>query len=324
MIKVNKAKNKIISKTNSKKNTKIKNSNYENINFKNGIFLYLKGFLMGTCDIIPGISGGTIAFITGIYMRLITAIKGLTPKSLFELGKTLITFNLKKINNEFKKLDLYFLLVLFFGMFSAILTVSYLVKYLLETHYVYTLTFFVGLILASSKIIFNEISSHKIKDILFGIFGFALGFSMVFLSEGAVSDPSLLFVFLGGFLAVSALFLPGISGSFILLVLGLYGFVLDALHDILNQYQYLIAFGLGAILGAFFISRLITHLYTINKPRTLYVLLGLVLGSLFVPIKEILNSINQGGAISFGFMFALFNLGIILVVLVNKYSKEEN
>jgi len=148
---------------------------------------------------------------------------------------------------------------------------------------------------------------------------------MLFLSQGSVSDPSLLFVFLSGFLAVSALFLPGISGSFILLVFGLYEFILGALHDILNQYPYLIAFGLGAILGAFSISRLITYLYAINKPRTLYVLLGLVLGSLFVPIKEILNTINTGSeTISFGFMFALFNLGIILVVLINRYSKEEN
>ncbi len=291
----------------------------KNLIFKENVFVFLKGFLMGVCDVIPGISGGTIAFITGIYLRLITAIKNITPKNVWLLLKSLSSYN--GFKKKAKEMDLYFLSVLFLGIFSAIFLVSKLIGFLLEIYEAYTLTFFVGLIFASSKIIFENIESHKTKDIMFGIIGFVIGISMIFLVPSEIGVPSFFYVVFGGFLAISALFLPGISGSFILLILGLYEFILSALHNIKEDYVYLVMFGIGAVLGAVFISRLITWLYSVNKSRTLYVLLGIVVGSLLVPMKRISLTFDftPVGAL---ILLGLFFLGVVLVVIVNMFSEE--
>ena len=150
---------------------------------KNKILLFLKGLLMGICDIIPGISGGTIAFITGIYIRLINAIKNISPKLFYNIF--LSPFNKKNRENlkqDIKKIDLGFLFILFLGIGTALLLGSKIVKFLLNNYFIYTLCFFIGLILASSKIIFDNIQNHKKKNILLGILGFILEFYFQFLS----------------------------------------------------------------------------------------------------------------------------------------------
>jgi len=282
---------------------------------KNKILLFLKGMLMGICDLIPGISGGTIAFITGIYARLIDAVKGFSLKLFYDI----FTFNKKGLRKDVKKLDLGFLIILFLGIGASILIGSRIIKYLLSNYFAYTLSFFIGLILASSKIIFDDIENHKGKNILFGFFGFIIGISLVFLVPMNV-NPSMFYVFLGGFLAISAMFLPGISGAFILLIMGLYEFMIDVLHDVLNNLVYLVLFVIGMMFGAFSISRIISFLFKKNKCKTLYLLLGLVIGALSVPLKKIFE--NEGLQISNIFvMLFLVLLGIFLVFLGVKYKK---
>jgi len=274
---------------------------------------------MGVCDLIPGISGGTIAFITGIYTRLIDAVKNFSPKLIYDIFTYPIHRKKHSLKEDIKKLDLPFLLVLMLGIISALLTGSGIIKFLLRDYYAYTLSFFVGLIIASSKILFNHIQNHNIKNISFGFFGFALGLMLSILVPLTVT-PTLGYVFLGGFFAVSAMFLPGISGAFILLIMGLYEFMIDVLNDIPGNISHFLLFVTGALTGAFCISRIISFLFKKNKCRTLYVLLGLVIGALSTPLKKILQTASFEISNVFIIVFC-FLLGALLVVLVASCRK---
>jgi len=285
---------------------------------KNKILLFLKGFLMGICDLIPGISGGTIAFITGIYTRLITAVKNISPKLFFDFFKCIINkkkSDLSELKEDIKKTDFIFLLILILGIATAFLAGSRVVKFLLDNYFVYTLSFFIGLVLASSKIIFNHIKNHSIKNRLFCIIGFIFGVLLAVLIPLTVS-PSLYYVFFGGFLAISAMFLPGISGAFILLIMGLYEFMINVLHDIQGNLSYFLIFILGALLGVFVISRVISFLFKKDKCKTLYTLLGLVIGSLSIPLKKIAETAVLYTSNIF-IMICFMILGILSVVIIN-------
>ena len=274
---------------------------------------------MGVCDLIPGISGGTIAFITGIYTRLIDSVKNFSPKLIYDIFTYPIHKNRDRLKEDIKKLDLLFLLVLMLGIGSALMIGSRIIKFLLMDYYAYTLSFFIGLILASSKIIFNHIQNHNIKNISFGFLGIALGLMLSILVPLNVT-PTLGYVFLGGVFAVSAMFLPGISGAFILLILGLYEFMINVLNDISGNISYFLVFIAGALSGAFCISRIISFLFKKNKCKTLYVLLGLVIGALSTPIKKILQT--SSFQISNVFIMAFWLLlGALLVVLVASCRK---
>jgi putative membrane protein len=286
---------------------------------ENKILIFLKGFLMGVCDLIPGISGGTIAFITGIYTRLINAVKNFSPKLIYDIFTYPIHRKRESLKEDIKKLDLLFLLVLMLGISSALLVGSRIIKFLLRDYYAYTLSFFIGLILASSKIIFNHIQDHNIKNISFGFLGAALGLTFSVLVPLSVT-PTLGYVFLGGFFAVSAMFLPGISGAFILLIMGLYEFMINVLNDIPSNISYFLLFIMGALLGAFSISRIISFLLKKNRCRTLYVLLGLVIGALITPLRKILETASFQIS-NVLIMVFLFLLGALSVVLVTSYGK---
>ena len=286
---------------------------------ENKISIYLKGFLMGVCDLIPGISGGTIAFITGIYTRLIDSVKNFSPKLIYDIFTYPIHKNRDCLKEDIKKLDLFFLLVLMLGIGSAFMIGSRIIKFLLMDYFVYTLSFFIGLILASSKIIFNHIQNHNIKNISFGFLGIALGLMLSMLVPLTVT-PTLGYVFLGGFFAVSAMFLPGISGAFILLIMGLYEFMINVLNDISGNISYFLVFIAGALSGAFCISRIISFLFKKNKCKTLYVLLGLVIGALSTPLKKILQTASFQISNVFIMVFWLL-LGALLVVLVTHRRK---
>jgi putative membrane protein len=172
---------------------------------------------------------------------------------------------------------------------------------------------------ASSKIIFSHIQNHDIKNVSFGFLGFALGLMLSILVPLTVT-PTLGYVFLGGFFAVSAMFLPGISGAFILLIMGLYEFMINVLNDISSNVSYFLIFITGALSGAFCISRIISFLFKKNRCKTLYVLLGLVIGALSTPIKKILQTATFEISNVFIMVF-WFLLGISLVFLVTGCRK---
>lgn len=276
---------------------------------------FLKGMLMGVCDTIPGISGGTIAFITGIYIRLINAIKSLTE---IENVKLILNFQIKEF---FRKIDIVFLIVLFLGVFFAIFSVANLVDFFLNNYLAYTLSFFVGLIIASSKIIYKEIGSHNLNNILVAIVTGLLGASFVFLSANPVNDPSMILIIIGGFVAASAMFLPGISGSFILLIFGLYDFIISSVKNPFNNLDVIALLGVSAVIGAILISRVVDFLYKKDKCKTLYGLLGLVIGSLLVPIYRIIQDITLNlSSVSSVILLAL--IGYVIVEIFQNIFKK--
>ena len=290
---------------------------------KQTTLLFLKGVLMGICDIIPGISGGTIAFITGIYARLINAVKGFSPKLVGDIFRYTIKRNkqgLSALKQDIKKLDLIFLITLGAGIATALLIGSRIITYLLEHHYVYTISFFIGLILASSKAIFDHIERHHTKNIMFGFLGLLIGILLSILIPAKIT-PNIAYIFVGGFLAISAMFLPGISGAFILLILGIYEFMLSVLHDILGKLHYFIAFTIGAILGAFSISRAVSFLFKKDKCKTLYVLLGLVIGCLSIPLKNVCQNTTSWTISNIVVMLLFLILGILSTTIVTSKRK---
>lgn len=287
------------------------------------IKIFLKGMLMGICDVIPGISGGTIAFITGIYERLITAVRNFSPELAYDFFRYLvkrdkITFS--KLKADISALDLLFLITLGLGIGSAVLLGSKLILFLLENHFNYTISFFIGLILASSVAIYKNIKDHSLKNIVFGILGLVAGLSLAFIMPANIT-PTVLYVFFAGFLAISAMFLPGISGAFILLILGAYEFMLSVLHDIWNQFSYFIAFLVGAVLGALTISRVVSFLFKKDKCKTLYFLLGLVVGALSIPLKDVYQ--NAVWSLSSTLiMLVLVVIGVSSVMLITSFRKK--
>lgn len=283
------------------------------------MLIFVKGFLMGVCDLIPGISGGTVAFITGIYTRLIESVRSFSPKLIYDIFTYPINRKTDSLKEDIKKLDLIFLLILILGIISAFVVGARVIRFLLRDYFAYTLSFFIGLILASSKIIFNHIQNHEVKNILFGFLGFILGLSFSILVPLTVT-PSLGYVFLGGVFAVSAMFLPGVSGAYILLIMGLYEFMINVLNNILKNISYLLIFILGALIGAFSISRIISFLFKKNRCRTLYVLLGLVIGALSTPLRKIVETTSFRISNVFIMVFCLLS-GIVSVVLITSYRK---
>jgi putative membrane protein len=289
---------------------------------KSYLKIYAKGILMGICDLIPGISGGTIAFITGIYERLISALKSFNLSLLLDIMKFLLGRGDKqKLRQDLKALDLPFLIILFAGILTSILLISKLIIFLLNNYFVYTMVFFIGLIVASSKIIFSHIEKHHSLNTLVALIGILVGISFLFIVPSH-AQPSLWYIVLSGFFAISAMLLPGISGSFILLIMGTYQFMLEALQDIPQNIIPILLFLIGALLGFFVMSRLIFILFKKDKSKTLYFLLGLVIGSLSIPIKEILSQSPVLNLQSIMFMILLFVVGAGLAIFVTSASQR--
>jgi len=143
--------------------------------------------------------------------------------------------------------------------------------------------------------------------------------SFAFLIPASI-EPNYFYVFVGGFFGISAMFLPGISGAFILLILGLYEFMIHVLEDILHNLSYFVVFALGAVLGALVISRLISYLFKKDRCKTLYVLLGLVIGCLSIPVKRVYTIDFQIPELAFGISFLL--LGMFLVMLIRAFRND--
>lgn len=270
----------------------------------NWFTIFLRGFLMGACDIVPGISGGTIAFITGIYDRLLSAVGSLSELDIKLLKKG-------KFKKFFKPLDLPFLIPLGLGILVAIVSVSKLVLYLLQNYTSPTLAFFVGLILASGIYMFTHVKKRTKQVYVFVVLGLLAGILISLLpTQVGMSDPSYFVVALGGFIAITAMILPGVSGSFLLLVMGLYVTTLEALHNF--DILYLVFFAVGAMLSLLFVTRGIKHILKTYHERAMSFLTGLVLGALLVPLKEV-----DVSGLSAIFIVA----GIIVSVVLSRLKK---
>ncbi len=237
---------------------------------------------MGAADVVPGVSGGTIAFISGIYEELIASINQVNLGSLKILKKEGFIAMWNSINGSF-------LLALVIGIGLSILSLAKLIRHLLETQPILIWSFFFGLVLASIIYVAKQIYRWNIGTVLILALGTFVGFFITTLTPqtAVVSYP---YVFISGALAICAMILPGISGGYILLLLGMYKPVLDALHD--KNVGLLTTLILGAIVGLLSFSRLLKWLFDHYENLTLTVLTGFIIGSLnkIWPWKEVLES----------------------------------
>lgn len=237
----------------------------------------MKGMAMGMAEVIPGVSGGTIAFITNIYERLINAIKKFDTTFLSMLSKG-------QFKAAFNYIDGMFLVYLIIGMMTGLLISLFTVSHLLEVYPPVVWSFFAGLILASIVYIYRQIDNWNISNILLTIMTSILTFYIVQLTPVSGSS-NLLYVFICGSIAISALMLPGVSGSFVLLLLGMYTYIIGILKSLIQHFSMdklltMVVFGLGCLLGLAVFSRILSWTFRTYRTATLAALTGFMIGSL--------------------------------------------
>lgn len=249
--------------------------------FKDYAIISLKGVAMGAADAVPGVSGGTIAFISGIYEELIATISGIN----FSLFKTLKN---EGFTAFWKQLNGSFLLALFTGILISFVSFMRLAKYLLEEHPILIWSFFFGLIVASVFFVGKQITKWNVTTITGFLVGAAAAYYISQLPAMANTESSL-FLFFAGALAICAMILPGISGAFILVILGAYKTLSDALHDF--NIKKIVIFAVGAFVGLLTFSHILKWLFKNFHNLTLAILTGFIFGSLnkIWPWKRVLT-----------------------------------
>lgn len=259
-------------------------------NFVDYFILVFKGMAMGAADVVPGVSGGTIAFISGVYEELIATLNSINFNSLKTLKLQGVSATWKKINGNF-------LLALFGGILLSILSLSKLVAWLLHEEPVLLWAFFFGLVLASIIFVLKKINQWNSAVFLGLILGGVFAYQLTQLNALGNSNSNW-YLFFSGAIAICAMILPGISGAFILVILGSYANVLQALND--KDIAKITIFMTGALIGILSFSRLLKWLFKRFKNMTLAVLTGFMIGALskIWPWKKTLSFRENSDGIS--------------------------
>lgn len=273
------------------------------------ILIFLKGMVMGASDIIPGVSGGTMALITGIYERLINAIGNIHVHTL----QHLIRGDKKAFLDGVRAVDPFFMGTLIAGIGVAALIMSQIILFLLNEYAVETYALFFGIILASSVLVFTEINRRGRDIIAFLIAGFAAGFIIAGLNPTSMGH-SLPVLFITGAIALCAMILPGISGAYITLLFNQYEYLLNAIHTL--ALPEIITYMAGGVIGLLAFSRTLQYLLRTHHAVMLAFLTGLMLGS----TRMLVGIITEEGG--FGTSAVLFtSTGIALIGLM-EYAKR--
>lgn len=248
------------------------------MDLRKNIMTAVKGSCMGAADVIPGVSGGTIAFIMGIYDEFVGSIASINKEAIQLLLKRQFKAFWKHINGTF-------LLSLIIGIGISIVSIAGIMQNLLSNYPIQIWSFFFGLIVASSLFIIRGISGWRVSDIALLIGGVALGAVVCTLSPTRTPDD-LWFIFISGAIAICAMILPGISGSFILLILGKYEYIMARITeftsgvDVAGNFVILAVFGIGAVVGILGFSKILKWLLARWNKETMIVLAGFIVGSL--------------------------------------------
>lgn len=237
---------------------------------RNYLLLILRGCAMGAADVVPGVSGGTIAFITGIYEELIDSIKGIDLQAVKLLLKLKFADFWKKVNGNF-------LLSVVLGIAISIFSLAKLMTWLLDHHPIYIWSFFFGLIIASSVLVAKEIKQWNIFTVIALIAGACAAYTITVMTP-AETPNTWWFIILSGAIAICAMILPGISGAFILLLLGKYSYILGAVSSL--NIGVILLFIVGAIAGIISFSHLLSWLLKNYHTLTVSLLTGFMIGSL--------------------------------------------
>ena len=295
---------------------------------KKHLFLFLKGITMGVANVIPGVSGGTIALITEIYEELINSLKSFDLKAL----KLLLKGQFKEFTVH---TNLYFLISVFGGSVFSMFSVAKLFEFLFEFYPKELWSFFFGLILASVYYVGIRVGIWKIRSYVFFIIGTAIAVSLALLSPSSEST-NLVYIFICGVIGVTGMLLPGLSGSFILILMGNYKLLMvDSLSKSLkfniDSISYLLVFILGSFVGLFGFSHIISWLFKRFKDCVLSLLTGFILGSLLIiwPWKEVaenrlitswyLPELNSNTIVAISLML----IGFYVVVKLETFTKDD-
>ena len=291
------------------------------------IIVAVKGACMGAADVIPGVSGGTIAFIMGIYDDFVGSLAAINGEAVKLLFKGQFKAFWKHINGSF-------LLSLVIGIGISVISLAGLMQMLLSDFPIQTWAFFFGLIVASSIFIIRGISGWRLREGLLLVLGIILGVVICTLSPTQTPD-GLWFIFLSGAIAICAMILPGISGSFILLILGKYQYIMGVISDLVSGVEFgrnlliLGVFAIGAVVGILGFSKFLHWLLARWNKETLIVLAGFIIGSL-VKVwpwsnPEALAQADAAGSMLYGSaaLFALIGLSLVTgIELIGKRLRK--
>ena len=295
--------------------------------FLKNIIVAVKGACMGAADVIPGVSGGTIAFIMGIYDDFVGSLASINGEAVRLLFKGQFKAFRKHINGSF-------LLSLVIGIGISVVSLAGLMQMLLNDFPIQTWAFFFGLIVASSIFIIRGIKGWKLREGVLLLLGIILGVVICTLSPTQTPD-GLWFIFLSGAIAICAMVLPGISGSFILLILGKYQYIMGVISDLVSGVDFgrnlliLCVFAIGAVIGILSFSKFLHWLLARWNKETLIVLAGFIIGSL-VKVwpwsnPEALAQANAAGSMLYGSaaLFALIGLSLVTgIELIGKRLRK--
>ena len=299
--------------------------------------IYLKGFSMGTADVVPGVSGATIALIVGIYDRLIAAITAIDPRAFDSVLRVHEPEGRRELWTTLEEIDAPFLIALGLGIATAIVVLSRFMHVAVTVYPVPTYGFFFGLIGASAIVLYGEVDSWTVPRVAVSIVGIVLAAAVTGITAGEVSHGPIL-VFVAGAIAICAMVLPGVSGAFFLLVLGQYEYMTGVLSQFVDSLLGLLngepiaplleagvvvtVFGLGAVLGLFTMAHVVQRALDRYRAATLAFLVSLMVGALRLPITEVFENL---GATSGGTPTAALVAGIVgaaLVLVVDRYTED--
>ena len=278
------------------------------------LILFFKGVFMGIADAMPGISGGTIALLVGIYEELVNTISRLNLRIISE-------FKIRDFNSFWKKINGNFLIILILGISISLISFVKVSASLLENYPLFVWSFFLGLIFATIYVIFKLINKWYLTNFI--ILFFCIFFS-VYISSfnvGVTNEISLLYIFMSGIIASSAMILPGISGSLVLVILGVYSYMIKSLDNL--ELVVIFTFIFGSLIGLLSFSKILKYLFKNYRDLTYTIMLGLVIGSIekaWPWNKELAVEISN---LNMFFSISLVIFGLIIVLLVER-SKKQN
>ena len=281
----------------------------------------IKGMAMGAADAVPGVSGGTIALLLGIYEELINSIGNINISLFKELYKNGFYSFWEKLNGNF-------LLSLITGILFSLVTFVKLTAYFFDKYPILIWSFFLGLVLATIYVIYKLIKSWNYINIIFVIIATLISFYLTKINAIDNINISLSYILICGIIAASAMIIPGISGALILVVLGLYSTMINAVDNL--EFDKIITFSSGAIIGLLSFSKIIKWMFSKNSSLTYSILLGFVIGSLSKvwPWKsELQQNILPSSYIGENYLFysiILISIGFLLIFSLEKIQKLNN
>ena len=294
------------------------------------LILFLKSILMGTVNKLPGVSGGLVALITGFYFEMINSLKKIN------LNTIKLFPDLKKLNKEY---NLYFLLTIFFGIIVSYFTTSQLLDILFRNHELKVWSIFFGMILASNILLIKKNKNWDLKSTLFVFVGLVIGI-LISISEPISENRNLYFIFFCGFISICGMIVPGLSGSFLLILLGnfklllidsvnslynsiliLFGFKTDISHEI-ELIKIAAVFALGSVAGLILLSNFLSYLITNFKETVNQVIIGFIFGSLFIVWPWNYSSLEFELNFQNSILLLWIVIGVLIIFVFDRYAKK--